>query len=172
MGTWGAGQVEEKAISRAEAVAETSIALADACKQPGRATGMVVANRTGMDRSDVRTFEAQTRAFAIEAIRLHRLLRIDPALWDVGRQLSRAANSVAANHRSMSRARSTREFAAKLQIVHEEADEAAHWLGIIREAVGDPQLTVSIAELMREAIRLRNFFGSARSTTRRRHFSS
>ena len=125
-----------------------------------------------MDREDVRKLEEQTRAFALQAIRLHRQLRVDPALWDVARQMSRAANSVAANHRAMGRARSTREFAAKLQTVHEEADEAAHWLGIIKDSADNAEVSALVLQPLSEAERLRNFFGRARATTRERHFSS
>ena len=43
-------------------------------------------------------------------------------------QLKRAATSAAANHRAAGRARSRREFVAKLGLAQEEADEAVFWL--------------------------------------------
>lgn len=57
-----------------------------------------------------------------------------PDSWDVrevGRQLLRAGTSVAANYRSACRARSHREFVARLGITVEEADETLFWLTII-----------------------------------------
>jgi four helix bundle protein len=43
-------------------------------------------------------------------------------------QLFRSAASVAANYRAAIRARSRREFSAKLGIVAEEAEESAFWV--------------------------------------------
>jgi len=71
----------------------------------------------------------------------------------------------------MSRARSTREFAAKLHIVHEEADESAHWLSVLLECHGDDTNSPSIGALLDEAEQLRNIFGRARATTKRKYFS-
>jgi four helix bundle protein len=124
-----------------------------------------------VDEATVRHLEDRTRAFAAAAIRLRRLLKERQEFWDLAGQLTRAACSVAANQRAMSRARSTREFAAKLHIVHEEADEAAHWLLLLRDCNGDPSVTAAIETLHEEAIQLRNIFGHARATTRRRYFS-
>ena len=52
---------------------------------------------------------------------------------DIGRQLSRSATAVGANYRSACRARSDAEFAARIGVVLEEADEAAFWLEIVTE---------------------------------------
>jgi len=78
---------------------------------------------------------------------------------------------VAANHRAAGRARSTREFAAKLQIVHEEADESAHWLAQLKATNRDATLRGPIERTLQEAIELRNIFGRARATTRERYFA-
>ena len=45
----------------------------------------------------------------------------------------RSATSVAANYRAACRARSTREFFAKISIVIEEADETLFWLELLEE---------------------------------------
>jgi four helix bundle protein len=47
--------------------------------------------------------------------------------------LVRAATSVGANYRAACRARSRAEFAAKLGIALEEADESLYWLELILE---------------------------------------
>lgn len=49
-------------------------------------------------------------------------------------QLFRSATSVAANYHAASRARSRREFLAKLGIVAEEAEESLFWLEFARRA--------------------------------------
>ncbi len=123
-----------------------------------------------MDHASVHDMEERTRRFAVAAIHLQRLLMRQRELRNAAGQLSRAANSVAANHRAMSRARSTRECAAKLHTVHEEADEAAHWLSVLRATNRDAAATSPIEDLLSEAVRLRNFFGRARATTRRKYF--
>jgi len=48
-------------------------------------------------------------------------------------QLAKSATSVGANYRAVCRARSDKEFVAKLNIVLEEADETQYWLEIIEE---------------------------------------
>jgi len=51
----------------------------------------------------------------------------------IGRQLLRSATSVGANYRAACRSQSRPEFAAKLSIVVEEADEALYWLELVHE---------------------------------------
>ena len=131
---------------------------------------MRLQHRRGMDEVEVRRLEERTRAFAIGAVRLRRTLGGCKEYWEILSQLIRSAGSVAANHRAMSRARSTREFAAKLHTVHEEADEAAHWLAVLRECHQDRADVSEIDSLLDEAVQLRNIFGRARATTRRRYF--
>ena len=81
---------------------------------------------------DLDRLEERTKQFAIAVIRLCAELEGARGVRQLAWQLSDSAGSVAANHRAMRRARSTREFAAKLQIVNEEVDEAALWLAIAR----------------------------------------
>jgi four helix bundle protein len=52
----------------------------------------------------------------------------------LGKQLLRAATSVAANYRAACRGRSKAEFIAKLSIVVEDADEKLLWLELIEDA--------------------------------------
>jgi four helix bundle protein len=52
----------------------------------------------------------------------------------IGRQLLRAGTSVAANYRAACRARSRREFIAKMGIVEEEADESGFWLELLADS--------------------------------------
>ena len=91
--------------------------------------------REGLDR-----LEERTKQFGIDVIALSMKLERMPGLSDMASQLRRAAGSVAANHRAMRRARSMKEFAAKLQIVNEESDECVLWLEMA-DQLCEPQTT-------------------------------
>ena len=67
----------------------------------------------------------------------------------------------------MRRARSNREFAAKLQIVCEEIDESVMWLEVA-DATCKP-LKQQITPLLAEALELRAIFSKSRSTYRKRN---
>jgi four helix bundle protein len=84
-----------------------------------------------------RDLRVRTKAFAVDVVRfVQQLPRRQPT--DVlGRQ----------NYRSARRARSRREFLAKMGIVEEEADESSFWLELLLDA----GLTIS-----EDAHRLRN----------------
>jgi four helix bundle protein len=75
----------------------------------------------------------RTKAFALAAIRLVEELPHHRTADVIGRQLLRAGTSVAANYRSACRARSRRDFIAKMAIVEEEADESQFWLEVIAD---------------------------------------
>ncbi len=81
-----------------------------------------------------RDLKARTKAFALAIVRLVDTLTRRGATEVIARQLLRAATSVAANYRSARRARSRKEFLAKMGIVEEEADESAFWLELLLEA--------------------------------------
>jgi len=83
----------------------------------------------------------------------------------VADQLAAAAGSVGANHRAMRRARSRREFSAKLQTVVEEADESVFWLEVSTTVCSDID---DAQRLLDEARQLRAIFVKARSTNRER----
>lgn len=110
------------------------------------------------------SIEQRSKQFAIDTVLLTRRLSADRQLWDISRQLARAATSVGANHRAVRRARSLKEFAAKLQVVNEEIDETCYWLDLVRGLVTEPG--PDLAALQREAVELRSIFAKARSTTR------
>src|SRR5438128_2069585 len=82
----------------------------------------------------VRDLKERTKTFALSILRLVDDLARSRPSDVIGRQLLRAATSVAANYRSARRARSRKEFLAKMGIVEEEADESAFWLELMLEA--------------------------------------
>jgi four helix bundle protein len=81
----------------------------------------------------------------------------------IGNQLVRSATSVGANYRAACRSRSRAEFAAKLGIVAEEADESVYWLELISEAKLLPE--AKVRDLLEEANELTAIFTSARRTS-------
>lgn len=70
--------------------------------------------------------KARTKAFALRTIRLAATLPRDHAGRVIGNQILRSSTSVGANYRAACRARSRADFAAKLAIVEEEADETLY----------------------------------------------
>jgi four helix bundle protein len=81
-----------------------------------------------------RDLKERTKAFAMRVVRLVSTLPRNPSTDVVGRQLLRSGTSVAANYRAARRARSRKEFLAKLGIVEEEADESVFWLELLVDA--------------------------------------
>lgn len=76
----------------------------------------------------------RTKRFALDTIAAVDALPRNRTADVIGRQLVRSATSVGANYRAVCRARSSSEFAAKLGIVEEEADESLYWLELLAEA--------------------------------------
>jgi len=81
-----------------------------------------------------RDLKERTKAFAVGIVRLVQELPHGRVADVIGDQLLRSGTSVAANYRSARRARSRREFLAKMSIVEEEADETSLWLDLLVEA--------------------------------------
>lgn len=108
----------------------------------------------------------RTRKFALDVITLARTLFNTAEGDTIRRQLVRAATGVSANYRSACRSRSHDEFAARIGIVLEEADEAELWLGIIQEA----QLSdwAQLARLCDESRQLRAIFSQSARTAQSR----
>lgn len=57
---------------------------------------------------------------------------VDPVARNIKNQLCRSASSIGANLRAAWRARSDREYLAKLGIVEEESDETCFWLDLMK----------------------------------------
>ena len=76
-------------------------------------------------------FAEKTKRFALAVVELVEDLSDSKAADVMGKQLLRSATSVAANYRASCRARSRREFIAKMGIVEEEADESQFWIEML-----------------------------------------
>jgi len=108
----------------------------------------------------------RTRQFGLDVIDLCVNLGMDDFARLVRRQLLRSGTGVAANHRSACRSRSPQEFASRLQVVVEEADESDLWLDYLQVRKRGPDRVVS--SLRGEAIELRAIFARSRSTVLKR----
>lgn len=113
---------------------------------------------------DSEALKARTKAFAVRVVKMTEALPPTRAVDMVARQLLRSATSVAANYRAACRARSHREFVAKIGVVTEEADESLYWLEILVEAEILPE--VRLKNLIQEANELTAIFTASSYTAR------
>ena len=77
--------------------------------------------------------KARTKKFSLMIIDLVEKLPNSISSRAIANQVVRSGMSVGANYRAVCRARSDREFIAKMTIVIEEADETLFWIQIIQE---------------------------------------
>ena len=84
----------------------------------------------------------------------------------LSKQLLDASTSVASNYRAARRGRSYAEFAAKLGIVSEEADECVYWLTRFKNA--GIASSVALEPLLAEAVELSKIFATSARTARGR----
>jgi four helix bundle protein len=75
----------------------------------------------------------KTKDIAIRVVKMFAQTPKSDEFRVMGKQILRSATSVAANYRAACRARSAREFFAKISIVIEEADETLFWLEMLDE---------------------------------------
>jgi four helix bundle protein len=110
--------------------------------------------------------KVRTKRFALDLLAFRRTLPATDDAADIGRQLLRAATGVAANYRAACRSRSDAEFAARIGIVLEEADESAFWMEIVTESGLSKQQQA--IQLLDEANQLTAIFAASSITARRR----
>ena len=123
-----------------------------------------------MPQSDMNSLEKaaelkeRTKSFAVRIVNLFRSLPHSADAQTLGKQLLRSGTSVAANYRSVCRARSQAEFIAKIGIVVEEADETVFWLELLSETgVVRAERT---KDLLAEANELVAIFGASLRTSK------
>ena len=83
---------------------------------------------------DSHEMRARVKRFAIRVVKYVQALPRSAEAQEIGRQLLRAATGVSGNYHAAGRARSRKEFIARLSVVLEEADEAEHWLDILKQS--------------------------------------
>jgi four helix bundle protein len=82
----------------------------------------------------------------------------------VGRQLIKAATSVAANYRAACRSRSSADFVSKISVVCEEADESEFWIDIM--IASDILVHPDARRLLHEADQLTAIATASRTTAK------
>ena len=132
-------------------------------QDPGQVDG---GGQTARDRY-ITWFKNKTKQAAIKVINLMERSPASPSLSTIRYQLLRSSGSTAANYRAACRARSGKEFYAKLCIVVEEADETQLWLELLDESVVsiDKQAVQSLLAEYTEIIKI---VTSARQKARQR----
>jgi four helix bundle protein len=104
----------------------------------------------------------RSKRFALDVVRFCLTLGSD----DLGRlirpQLLRAGTGVATNHRAACRGRSEKEFASRLAVVIEEADESQFWFEVAIELAYGPKEAAQ--RLCKEAEELTAIFVASRRT--------
>ena len=112
----------------------------------------------------------RTKAFGLRILKLMDHLPRNTSGRAIGNQLVRSGTSVGANYRPACRSRSRAEFAAKLGVVAEEADETVYWLEVIRD--GNLLPAKKLTELLKEADELTAIFTAGRRTSSRNQTSN
>jgi four helix bundle protein len=78
--------------------------------------------------------KARTKKFAVRVLRLADSLPRTPSGRTLSSQIADSGTSVASNYRAACKARSRKEFIAKLGVAEEEGDETQFWLEMIAES--------------------------------------
>lgn len=113
--------------------------------------------------------QKRTKRYALRIIKLTQAIPISREGRTIANQLIRSGTSVGANYRAACRARSKAEFAAKLGIVIEEADESLFWLELLVES--NIMSEVQLKKIMIETNELVAIMVSSRKTAIKNHKS-
>ncbi|MDX1942451.1 MAG: four helix bundle protein [Saprospiraceae bacterium] len=90
-----------------------------------------IVEEPGVPYSDLKE---RTKQFALNIVKYVQSLPSNTVGYRIGDQLLKSGTSVGANTRASFRARSRKEYVAKLGIVIEEADESIFWLEILESS--------------------------------------
>jgi four helix bundle protein len=115
---------------------------------------------------DADELKNRTKRFALRVLKLSAALPRTIEGNAIRGQLVRAGTSVGANYRAACRGRSRAEFAAKIGVVEEEADESAFWLELIVE--GGFLKPTQVESLIDEANEITRIMASSRITASRK----
>jgi four helix bundle protein len=120
-------------------------------------------------KMDEKILKERTKQFALRVIRLVEAMPRSQATNVIGNQLIRSATSVAANYRAACRARSKPDFANKMGVLVEEADESHFWLELVVDA--NLMSAERVKDLLQEANELTAIFVASHKTVKP-YFSS
>ncbi len=100
-------------------------------------------------------FEKRTTEFAIQIIRLCKMLPKNTINEQLVRQLVRSAGSLGANYREANDALGNKDVVYRLKISSKESKESHHWLMILKEAnpgFGMIQILIKEADELRRIL--------------------
>ena len=117
---------------------------------------------TALDKA--KELQHRSKQFALRIVGMFRGLPRTEEARILGKQVLRSGTSVAANYRAACRSRSKAEFAAKIGVVVEEADETLFWLELLIEAEIVPEAKMD--GLLAEANELLAIFSASQRTAR------
>ena len=109
--------------------------------------------------------QTRTRAFANRVIKLCETLPASPAADSIREQLLDSSGSADSNYRAACRARTRKEFIAKLGVVVEESDESLGWLQLLIDS--SIYATEDAKSLAEEANELVAIFVKSEKTAKR-----
>ncbi|HEY1788852.1 MAG TPA: four helix bundle protein [Verrucomicrobiae bacterium] len=107
----------------------------------------------------------RTKKFALRVIRMTEALPRNRVADVLAKQVLRSGTSVGANYRAACRAKSPKDFIAKMGIVEEECDETIYWMELLVES-GQIKLS-RVESLTREADELLRIVVASSKTARR-----
>ena len=125
-----------------------------------------MATSASHDLGDEKTLRQRTKSLALRIVKMTEALPDKPAGWVIGKQILRSGTAVGANYRSTCRARSDKDFLARMGIVEEELDETIYWLELITEAELLPEKR--LVELRTEAEELLKMVAASIITVKKR----
>jgi four helix bundle protein len=108
----------------------------------------------------------RTKNLAIEIGHLVLMLPFNAVNKEYSSQIIRCSDSVVANYRAASRAKSDKDFSNKLKICEEEADETQFWLEMI--AAFNKDFRDKIVPLYKECDELLSIFVASIKTVRKK----
>jgi four helix bundle protein len=111
---------------------------------------------------------ARVKVFADRVLKFVCSLPQDQRIEHIFVQLIDSASAESANYRAARRARSRKEFVARLGLVAEEADESENWLDVLTTAgiVTTAARIAELRDLLTEARELRAIFVQSHQTAR------
>ena len=113
-------------------------------------------------KPETRALQKRTHEFFLRIIGLCEALPKTPAARSISEQLLDSAGSAVSNYRAACRARTHKEFTAKIGVAAEEADESLGWLEALRDA--KIATGVEVTELIQEADELTSIFVKSHKT--------
>ena len=110
--------------------------------------------------------KARTKRYGLEVIRVCDSLPNTRAANIIAHQLIRCATSIGANYRAACRSRSNADFASRIGITLEEADESVYWLELLSES--GIKTEQHLSTLMKEGRELVAIFTASHQTARKK----